>query len=712
LKRNFMLLVRSYIIVMIIPMLVYMWFYISSLQTVESLAAEKRTTSVGHMKTVVDGILENDRSLASELSVDAAIKALQEIGAEDLTAADKYEISVIQGALQKYTYLNRDITRIAIWYEASEILLMNDGMYRHDFYTPVSTKFGVSSDYLRRLFDSANPQTGAVSAVNNGSMFYIQKISGAAGRRVILIVQNGGVFAKIGGEAGEVKYIRDSLGEVIASGGVKEYVHAFGADGTPAYYENREVSAAAVFANYGGFAYIYEIPCATLYAEPTRLFYIALIQITLCLLAGALLIAYFVKSRFNPVARLMKEFASRLPEIDSAEEITGEEQLISAIRGLINAPPERLDFPGGSLRERNLRDMLYGGSADSEPEFGKYIVARFTLLSLGEKAETAAARAESEKLAFFILDNVMRELIGGISTESEFLSVDAGLIAIACGEVGRGELTDAAKRGIGFINENFNIGVACGISMPHSTNAELQTGYKEALDAAAYQELSGICGVQAFVPEGAQISQIPPQEFRAEFFPALSAGDFEAARRLVSVSVPALFPENGSVSAAHYGIYTLQNMIAGAIAEVCEEKGWDFGGLRFSEPCSTGAELLQETYQKIRSLESLTPNTDYFENMLAYINSHFESSQMNVNSVADYFGVDRTSATRKFKQRMGTPMLEYIQRLRVTAAIRLLTSRRELSVEEVAERSGFGNAAAMNRALKKFENKTAGMYRE
>lgn len=91
-----------------------------------------------------------------------------------------------------------------------------------------------------------------------------------------------------------------------------------------------------------------------------------------------------------------------------------------------------------------------------------------------------------------------------------------------------------------------------------------------------------------------------------------------------------------------------------------------------------------------------------------YINAHYTDSNLNVNLLADQLQVTATHLTRSFQACYGCGALEYLQSVRLSAAKQLLGG--DLSIREVAMRTGYGSALNMSRAFKRYEGKTPSEY--
>ena len=95
----------------------------------------------------------------------------------------------------------------------------------------------------------------------------------------------------------------------------------------------------------------------------------------------------------------------------------------------------------------------------------------------------------------------------------------------------------------------------------------------------------------------------------------------------------------------------------------------------------------------------------------AYINEQFHDPLLCVASVADRFRLSPSYLSRIFKADKGIGMLEYIHNLRLQSVKDMLI-RTDLSIDEIAQQSGFTNRWSLNRVFKRSEGVTPGIYRE
>ena len=103
-----------------------------------------------------------------------------------------------------------------------------------------------------------------------------------------------------------------------------------------------------------------------------------------------------------------------------------------------------------------------------------------------------------------------------------------------------------------------------------------------------------------------------------------------------------------------------------------------------------------KSYRKLRSV-------------LAYIETHY-ADKIQISELSEIIHVCDDRLIRLFKEVSGVTPIEYIMNLRIEASIKLLSST-DLSIADIAERTGFGSATYMTRVFKQKLNTTPGKYR-
>lgn len=104
-----------------------------------------------------------------------------------------------------------------------------------------------------------------------------------------------------------------------------------------------------------------------------------------------------------------------------------------------------------------------------------------------------------------------------------------------------------------------------------------------------------------------------------------------------------------------------------------------------------------------------TQNNTYVFEALNYIEQNIDSSDLSVKAVADYVKIDRTYLYRLVKDEIGIPLVEYINKSRVSRA-EILLANRNSSVKDVAFSVGFSDPLYFSRVFKKYNGLTPTEY--
>ena len=144
---------------------------------------------------------------------------------------------------------------------------------------------------------------------------------------------------------------------------------------------------------------------------------------------------------------------------------------------------------------------------------------------------------------------------------------------------------------------------------------------------------------------------------------------------------------------------------------------------RFAEELTSQLEGAQSTYQLLESFNTVLarisfvssrawqgPNVMRLEAALQYIRDNFGES-LTLQEVARRAGFSVPSFSRVFKKATGTTFLSYLRGVRVEHAKRLLTTT-PMTMEQVAQTSGFHSQHHLIRSFRKVTDTTPGAYRK
>lgn len=93
-----------------------------------------------------------------------------------------------------------------------------------------------------------------------------------------------------------------------------------------------------------------------------------------------------------------------------------------------------------------------------------------------------------------------------------------------------------------------------------------------------------------------------------------------------------------------------------------------------------------------------------------YIHQNYHSQNLNLQEVADFIGIHNAYLSSEFKKELKASMVQYIHDYRIQQAMNLLTTT-DLSINEIARRTGYVDDDLFRKYFKKFNGQTAYDFR-
>lgn len=113
---------------------------------------------------------------------------------------------------------------------------------------------------------------------------------------------------------------------------------------------------------------------------------------------------------------------------------------------------------------------------------------------------------------------------------------------------------------------------------------------------------------------------------------------------------------------------------------------------------------------QVEEFDDLTPNNIYINKILEYINDNYWKG-INVNSIVDYIGMNRSYLSTMFQKQMGITLKNYLTIFRLSRANELLDMTDD-TVEEIAYHCGYDDPLIFSKAYKKRYGMTPTQHRK
>lgn len=276
------------------------------------------------------------------------------------------------------------------------------------------------------------------------------------------------------------------------------------------------------------------------------------------------------------------------------------------------------------------------------------------------------------------------------------------------------------------VADDTGIALRAGIGSAVADLAAVGKSFSEAVDLLQYAKITGdrepISVYRTPAADAAEQSsdyQWFTEEMR--FMTCIRTGEYGKARDIFSGMIGSDYVlKAGSAREADYRMRDLTMLVANALGEIRQSVDAAF----FSEidvqdqldVCESLRELnsvADGVFDKldiyITSMRSRSPS-DKISEIINYLANNYSDSNLSVGSIANLFGMNPSYLSRTFKKRTGAGLADYLTKLRVQEAKRLMRDSK-VTVKDAADAVGFNNVTTMNRAFKKLEGTTAGKVR-
>lgn len=266
------------------------------------------------------------------------------------------------------------------------------------------------------------------------------------------------------------------------------------------------------------------------------------------------------------------------------------------------------------------------------------------------------------------------------------------------------------------------------VSSPFANLEELSNAYNQILELLHEMDWSGAYDVllvyDAFVSENQQAQQ---QEDLLGLLQDISNhiqnGAFSLALPMVRkicvqiASAPQHFAGQISIESAFTALNLIQAFEVCAVSDGEGEMARCLKNMQIHSRLATISSVselqkqAEEILNRLREVENIeTENERHIRIAVEYIQEHYKDPSLSAGAVAQVTGMMPSAFSKAFKQSMNITYLEYVHRLRIDAAKKLLISG-QFNLNEIAEQVGYTNTVTMNRAFKRYENTTPGKWR-
>lgn len=754
----------SYLTFLMLFVIVSVCLYIKTEKTIEKEINKANNILLKQVGDSMDSIIRGAKILSQEILSSNEIQNFSALNGE-VTDADRYQIHTAVDALKIYKASDTDIDNIYIIQNKIDMAIGTEQSTDiRSFYRII---YNTSEDaYLSWLkeFDAQTPEKYFIDYQVNGDtrskvINYVHSFS-VGGKKdlstslAITIQENSFIeqakeIESVSG--GSVFVLAENNNVIMSTESVPfpenlNFNNISSPDGTIySRINGKKYVVSYITSNETKWKYVAIIPREIFFGKIQYIRNISYLCILLSIIIGIMLIKIFLKKHYSSVSTLISLLRDEieLPSDGSINEYTFIQTAIKKTLDDKNDISKLLDTQKNILKLNFLETLIKGNFKEDLSVFdslrtfkinftrSSFQVLLFDIEISDETLRDACGtHANQDNDLHFIFSNIIEELLSKFCTCS-VVYVDNVLGCLINADLSQENsnenLLNAISTAREFINKYFKLDFSVAISSFHGDVKEIPLCYQEALYVMNYKKTLGIeeCIFYETIRTSMNSAYYYPIDIEQQLINFIKSGSYNEAK----VIFDKLFEENfnNRKLSAELTQCLMLNMINTMIRVINDltninkcDKDYikTINPIRRLLPFRTVEQLRHQIDEFLKDIcehivASNKDNSNWILNdVVPYINNNYNDINLSISTLADKFNINPIYLSKAFKNQVGEGLLDYINTVRINTSKALLAENYEITLEQVALKSGYSNVRTFIRYFKKFEGITPGKFKE
>lgn len=755
-RQAYALFLRSYLIVLIVPILIMICGYIYSNKMVGEEASEYQNTIIKKTQGIGDQIISNHMLSKGALLSNKHLKNL--MNEEEWSGPLMFDVVELKNVLMGMKNSNYLMEDVQVYFPQSGDLLTTQRRYPEQLTYIYTDGVEMERPYAEIIdYSKARGYYVHKPGTDDCTLYFYENTFARNYHDVLASIVTVLKWTDVESMLGDIG--SNSVGTVFLINTKDEILGNSnpGLDISHIKYSDFEDVEEPIYTTIDGESYICSymdstvidlkyvicIPKRVYYQKNNFLLLVIALDLVVCVVTGVSLAIYFAKKSSNPIENLLLKMNTSKKNAEQIDYKVFDHlgNALSTMADDYENMEKQLEDRNVLLHEKMLASLLNGRRQNSafmsdyigmlekrmEQEWGsacyRVIAVGFNNLEDSIFVEEGSTISEDIiSLAFFSAENVFKETILNNSW-GPTLETDN---AIVCITKSSDDLADKLKEYSSFFNQIFNLKVYAAISKEHVGVSELSVAYDEAIKTENFKcfwedEVEDVL----FYEENSEEQDVADSGNYAEDIKKMNncvaAREYEAARELLFNYLEETLKKdikNMSMNRCNASgiISFVINMINGLEGDAADEMCKKYN--------------LPERLLKAESIHQLMDDISLiFDEMIAcdeesseeyipkkvvdakaYIDENFADINLSISALADSFDMSLSYMGRMFKKYTGNGILGYLHMVRVENCKKLLDEGK--SVKDAAALSGFIDSKSMIRTFRKYEGITPGQYKK
>lgn len=503
----------------------------------------------------------------------------------------------------------------------------------------------------------------------------------------------------------------------------------------------KRMMASCIESTRSGFKIISLIPYKEFWKRALKSLFLFLFALALCILTGMAFCIIFAMAKQRTWGRMQKLVSQKLEENPQNQRFRNKE-VMAAVENIVqeyDAMQKQLTSVDSMKKELLITAALRGRirPEDAVRVFEKngvsYAIGNFAVILFAADRFDPFSDEERKEDGHRNIEQMKKAVVTVLSEvcEQEFayeiLNLEEKIVCIVDfgkleKETCREKTARLARMEAEKTYPNRPVFQRIAISDIHSHIFSLQTAYSEASRVMEYQLLKGKEPVLSYMEmiRQTRMGYLYSMENEAALIRWICEGKKDAAQKLFEeIYEKNIETANGSEQLRSCLMWNLTASVLRAENELREKVEFPdmqklLEEMSLQIASREGKELLKERIGVIcaEAAKARGQKKDYIaEQIKEYIEQHASDPNLSNSQIAEAFRMNVSYLSTFFKEKTGMSPLDYIHRVRLARAKKLLDET-NLTVEVISAKVGCNNSITLTRLFKKYEGMTAAEYKK
>ncbi|MFD0677465.1 MULTISPECIES: helix-turn-helix domain-containing protein [unclassified Paenibacillus] len=743
----------SYLLMLIIPLLIETFSYFQYSNLINKETEMYNLSLLKQSQRVLDDRLQTIEEMTINLSLDTQVQRFINVS-ENMDAVDKYNMSKLIESLASYKKTNSFIHGIYIYFPKSGSVITETAkstvpdfykyVYRYADWGFDDWKYSINQNH--NLEYRAAQVTLSDASDPNQVICLLQSVyQGSIKQPVATIVvtidaKKVEALLSDGPSALGNLYVLDRSGSTIFGLGDHSLLSAMSNEqlvshqSSRIHVNNQSFLVSSIHSSYRDRQYV-SITSVEFLKNDLKRITDLVILVTIGLITAGIVLAFILaKGKYRPIKKLADGFLAKMRSAptDAANELQQIEWVADTAfkekENFLQAMQRQMPV----MRSNMLLTLMKGSISAEENSFediGIQFNAPYFSVIVVHVDQYHESKLKERNLSKFVISNVLEHL-GREVGPSYAVDLDVDRVALLINladesEADRQNLHDVAVKALEFIRAKFNNTITISIGGIHDELEGIYHSYLEAFRAMEYQIIRGYSSIITFDEIKAlhkPQTYVYPIQTEELLISSIKHGDLKKVREIMNDVYEMNFI-SGQLPLEMARCLFFDMM--GTSIKVLNSSVMDYEKIFAGGPQPYELLISSRTIQEMQGTllwiyeqicehiqEDKKKHSHHLEDRItSYLQENYTDPDLSLTKVAGVFNLSSTYLSGFFKEQSGENFLNYVNKLRVEAAKKILVEQ-SISLQEIAALVGYSNNVVLIRNFKKYVGMTPGEYRE